>query len=753
MAKKVLIKRVIVITLIALMLLSIVLPAIAFAGDSIVDRDPDSVVNTGGSGSDSIWDDENLQAEDLYGNVEADNGMLTKLFIWLIQELMHGLNSIFGLHDPVTLFFNVSPEDIYSDYSDVAYSASYWSGRDVSKEEMVEKKKERLEKHLYVDPKEGFLFMFGENEKKIILGVMQTFEKFLQIPYAVAIAMVGFLIFMKGIGSDERSTGKVLLTGILLYPLLMRFFPYLFEPIFWLNDTIVRALGSVLMNPSFINPGKAVLTRPFVTILIDSGTGINSLSGILAALVLFIMTGIINFQYFVRRFMLALLIMMFPIVAFLQIFPGTRGTFRLWWSEFTANLFLQSAHAMVYVLFVGYVYNAKLPLIPVIAMLTTLSTMSTFVRSLMGCQPGSGVSGAIGGVMGISALMGAGKIAKDMVGGLGRKGRFATDAPSAGGGGRGLYAGDTGMGVSRGEMAADYVDTDMGDIVDEGIGVEDGVVETGTTEGLGMGGGSTATLESTGTVASEARERPEGLSQTGLAWGLKPRVERANWKASLGRTAATAGIGMGAYVGAIVGGAAMGPAGVGLGAYAASMGMRPVVAAGDRIVGVVSNYKSRQEIVEDIMVRRELPMDEAMAFAATGIEMTPEEVQYDKELYEQYMNFANISGFDAFHKPPKPRLPEEEVENIRVLAARERERFMEQNPGAGIVATNQHILDNVIRPSIETYFRENPPTPPESGTGGDQDGPGSTPTEPNIGHDRRTVDDIHNPSDVVGNII
>ena len=104
-------KKVFIILLTAMILASSLVPAVVYAGDSIVDRDPDSVLEG------NVWDDEDVEPEELWGDVKEDNGMLTKLFIWLVQEIMHGLNAFLGLHDPVTLFFNISPEVIYSDYA------------------------------------------------------------------------------------------------------------------------------------------------------------------------------------------------------------------------------------------------------------------------------------------------------------------------------------------------------------------------------------------------------------------------------------------------------------------------------------------------------------------------------------------------------------------------------------------------------------------------------------------------------------
>ncbi len=736
-------KKVFIILLTAMILASSLVPAVVYAGDSIVDRDPDSVLEG------NVWDDEDVEPEELWGDVKEDNGMLTKLFIWLVQEIMHGLNAFLGLHDPVTLFFNISPEVIYSDYA--------------LDEEGEQKRADRLERHLYIDPDEGFLFMFSDNEKNVILGVMNTFEKVLQIPYVLAVAIVGFLIFIKGGGSDDRSVGKILLMGILIYPILLKFFPYLFEPIFWVNDALVRAVGSVLMNPNFVNAGKSILTRPFVTALIDSGTGLNSLGALLGTVILFFITAILNFQYFVRRFMLAILIMMFPIVAFLQIFPGTRGTFRMWWSEFMANLFLQPAHAIVYTLFIGYVYNASLPFVPMVAMLMTLSTISTFVRNLMGCKPGSGVSGMVGGMMGIGAIMGAARIGRQTFQGISNIGKSSDFNTETGftGTGSSISPGTTTGGVDHGVAAAGAAGVGADIVSEEGV-------DEGSEVGLGeMGGPDDSPPTGVGGVGEEGttlgdREARE-LSTTGQrAWGFRPSNEDPNWKATVLRGVGKAAAGGAIFVGAMAGGGAMGSAGLGVGALAASKGVGLAVGGADRVAGVYNNFRARNEIINDTMKRRGMNRQDATIFAATGVQATPEEVKMDDELNRQYRNFRyqNFSSIatsagnlgekgrkvkDTIF-PSENGMPQSEIEGVRLEAAQERERYMEQNPSAGMVDVNQHILDNVIRPSVETYNAEHTPYEPFK----DMEGQQMTMDDYMAPRQLTTDDFVNNIDDVLG---
>ena len=188
----------------------------------------------------------------------------------------------------------------------------------------------------------------------------------------MAVAAIGLSIIIGSIYAKDLTYLKRTIGGILLFPAFLRFFPALLEPLFWLNYTIIRAVGSLaqeVTTPSgeLVSP----LSQPFVTILIGSGTNIGALGVLIGTALLLFLLALLNHQYFIRRMILAVLIVMFPIVAFLQIFPGNRQTLQMWWSEFTSNLLLQSAHAIVYLLFISYVYQAQLPFLPVLAMMGT----------------------------------------------------------------------------------------------------------------------------------------------------------------------------------------------------------------------------------------------------------------------------------------------------------------------------------------------------------------------------------------------
>lgn len=609
-----------------------------------------------------------------WGDVHPDNSIVARIFTNVVKAIIESLWKYFGIHDPVTLFFNVDPKIIFNDSS-------------------IDP--EKLNKTLYVDPEEAYLYTFNDKERSMINSVFDAFQDFLKIPYAVAVSIVGLIIFMQGFGAQERSAAKTLIGGMLMFPAMLKFFPYVLEPLFWLNYTIIRAIGSVLMNPEGLGWTVSPLTRPFVTILIGSGTELGSLGVVIGTLCLFVMTSLINFQYFVRRFMLALLIMMFPVVAFLQIFPGTRHTFRMWWSEFTANLFLQSAHAMVYLMFVTYVYEAKLPFVPVMAMLATLNSMTVFIRNLMGCRPGSGVASIASSMVGLSALLGAARITKGIIGGIGKSiPAYSTAEPPRGSGG---------------------VSSDKGSSTQS-------LTETAQTEGVSEGIQTTGEVVTAGETATQLPQQPAGSpsgseSLKGPVWGLKPRLPSSSVFSLIGKTAVGVGTVGAVAAGALVGGAAMGPAGLGIGAMTATELMEVATGIGNRGVGLVNNYIAREKIIADVMKKHpELDREQAAVFAATGVNATPEEIKYDDVMRKQYANFMNITGikeqYEGMPKIPKPHFIEsslksnetkkieEKIENIRAKTARERELYLNSNPTAAPQDVNRYILENVIRPEL-----------------------------------------------------
>ncbi len=635
------------------------------------------------------WQDPDALSATYWGDIQPDDSIFSRMFSMLVQGIMKTFLTYFGLNDPVTLFFGVDPNDIFkpSQGSDQANI-----------------NQERIDRSLYVDPEEGFLYTFNDKEAGMINTIFDTLSQVLRIPFVIGFVIIGTMMLLNSINADERTNVKALAGGLIMFPLMLKFFPYLLEPLFWLNYTLVRVFGSLIADPSVSNIAldAAPLTRPFVTLMIGSGTGVGSLGVLIGTLILFLLTALLNFQYFVRRVMLSLLIIMFPIVAFLQIFPGTRTTFRLWWSEFLSNLFLQSAHALVYVLFVNYLYNTKLPFIPVVAMLMSLNAMTAFVRSLLGAQHASGAMGMAGSILGISALMGAARIAGGVMGHLGQSGRYSGEEP---------------IQARGGSLESTVpIQGEAGTVLAENsAGVEPASVETGSEVTVPVPESAPAGMTVQMATASAPTSVQDLQDNIGPMWGFKPRVPVRTFAGVAGKALAGTAIAAGGFAGAMLGGAAIGAPGIGLGAMIGTRAAGVPVRVAEYSVGIVNNYATREKILEDTIRKHpelvvpgdteeaiEQTRQNAAVFAATGVKASLDEIQYDETMRQQYTNFMNFTGFESLHNRYKTdELPEKDVEEIRTIAARAREDVVKANPGISPQELNYRILEDYIRPERE----------------------------------------------------
>lgn len=714
------------------------------------------------AGEDSVWNenfDDNpelfIPGADLEVRQERES-MINRMMTGAVETFAASMWVMFGLHDPVTLFFSICPVAIHSSPANA----------------IEELDPEMLASSLYVNPETAFLYMFSEDEEAMIKGIFGILGDYLIIPYSLLVIIIGGFMILRNTSSEDRATSKVLIVGLFLFPLLLRFVPYLFEPLFWLNDTIVRALGSYLIaHPLLGAEGEAVLARPFVTILISSGTNIGFIGAAAASLVLVIMSGILNLQYFVRRFMLALLVMIFPIVAFMQIYPGTRHTLQLWWSEFGANLFLQSAHAMVYVLFVHYVYVAQLPIIPVFAMMTTLSSMTLFIRSLMGVQQSSGVAGMMGGMMGVGSIMGAMKIFGGIARGVGKgASSVVTESPSgssggpsspaSAGGGSGGGGGGSGVSSARGGStgnlgmlpARSNSDTETSKSQPLSVNADDlsdkpGKKKNNNDDDKKKKREEEEEMDKNRKDDKNFGEAPD--SNTGPVWGAKPRVQPKRIGQMAANVAAKTAMGVGAFTGAYLGGAAMGPAGIGVGAMVGTKVTGMGVEAADNVAGSIGGSVAKKRIVDDVMRKNpemfpitgnsDLDRDarqRATVYAATGVNATPAEVGYDDAMRRQYINFNDNFGYqhaiedmalqsnhalsNMMNRYANDSSLAQRLSNkidIRNKAAQERESFIRQNPQASLAESNQHVLNETIRPRLAA-LQQNMNRGSDSGGGG-----------------------------------
>lgn len=271
--------------------------------------------------------------------------------------------------------------------------------------------------------------IFTDEEMKIVSALYDTFQRYLPIWLCVMVVLVGLMLVFAGFGGDPRTTAKQYISGILLVCFLFAYGPKLMDMVFDAAYVMVEIINALVREQAaargvtlpqsllgallagFMHKDTSVFTAGFD--LAEIMSRINLVSGLMYAIILFLTfvgAGLLNWQYIVRKITLAILIFMFPFCAGMAVFPNTRGVLRMWFSEFFANVFLVTAHAIVYGFLILVVMSPGKTLSPleIIIFLVGINGVVGIVRGMFGAQQsGKGM----GSILGISSLMGVGRMA------------------------------------------------------------------------------------------------------------------------------------------------------------------------------------------------------------------------------------------------------------------------------------------------------------------------------------------------------
>lgn len=141
-----------------------------------------------------------------------------------------------------------------------------------------------------------------------------------------------------------------------------------------------------------------------------SATQIGSLPLTILLLMAGMMLLSLNYQYVMRIIILGLLILIFPIVTTITIFPAYRHALQTWMKEFVAQVTLQLAHALAlgvfFVLIITPGFGNGGTFWLMIAYFAGLPAIANLIRELLGLQGGigGGAMGVAAGMAGISSL-------------------------------------------------------------------------------------------------------------------------------------------------------------------------------------------------------------------------------------------------------------------------------------------------------------------------------------------------------------
>lgn len=206
------------------------------------------------------------------------------------------------------------------------------------------------------------------------------FRNMALIGYMIILVYIGIKILLTSTTADKKANYKdtfmYWVTGILI----LFFFPYIMKYAIYINDAIVKTIGSdfrVVRTTSLVITEKndGYLYTDFENAIdFDSGNDYMSKIGKMAedteklgiAIAYMVLTWqlvMMVVYYYKRMFVVAFLIIVFPLIAFTFVWDklndGKSQALSAWTKEFLISVFVQSFHAIVYV-FVSYTIYATL---------------------------------------------------------------------------------------------------------------------------------------------------------------------------------------------------------------------------------------------------------------------------------------------------------------------------------------------------------------------------------------------------------
>lgn len=250
---------------------------------------------------------------------------------------------------------------------------------------------------------------FTDGEYSAIGLIYERLRSFFPIPFVLATCLAGVLMLFSSTNTNSRLTAKDYLTGIFLCALLLQFGHYLWEFVFGLNSYLVEIFYSTIEG--------RIVGKGFIDTLCRWDTASFGMAAI--AFVTVISVAILTWQYVLRKIMLAILLLIFPVVTLASMFPQTRGVLGLWFKELMANLFLQTGHAAAFALFILFTANgASFWLL--LAFLLGMNSIASLVRRVIGAESaGNGVLGMSGTLLGIGSIMALGRMGSSLLGAKG----------------------------------------------------------------------------------------------------------------------------------------------------------------------------------------------------------------------------------------------------------------------------------------------------------------------------------------------
>lgn len=343
-------------------------------------------------------------AQDEEGRVELQEKLrgrsaAERIFAGIIASFTQSLYELLGIRDPLELIFDYKPLIGF-----------------------------RGEEH-YQPRSELYLGLFGKTDGGLIADMYNYLIRYSPILFTIILSVIGLYLVIFATTSDTRVNLKDLMHGIIAGLFALAIGPYLMDFIFdvvYAGVEVVKHFIDQKLTARGMETPKSLIGVMIEGLLVQAGdhvrdgidvnvvlSGITSLGYIVVIFVVFLGAGIINFQYIMRKITIALLIIIFPVVAMVSVLPTRRRALQTWFTEFIASASLVLIHAVVYGFLiltfttVGRAFNVFETAVYILG----ISTITAYIRRIFGANSGGFISNAAGiaGLGAVIGLMGLGK--------------------------------------------------------------------------------------------------------------------------------------------------------------------------------------------------------------------------------------------------------------------------------------------------------------------------------------------------------
>jgi hypothetical protein len=245
-----------------------------------------------------------------------------------------------------------------------------------------------------------FLHTFSEAEFGALSEYYDKINEFVPVSLVVVIVLLGMGALYTSATPNAKISFREYAMGLFIGLFALKFGIFLLTVIFDINFAVVKFFQWVAGNH---------LEGTFISTMADTNT--NTLGQVIIAFVATVSVGIINWQYTLRKVIIAILIGLIPVVAIISMYPAKRNSLECWFKEMISQVFIQTAHAIAVSFAVLFIHGADIDFWPKLACISALPSIAILVRKIIGAESGGeGFTGAMGTMLGVGSMLALGRM-------------------------------------------------------------------------------------------------------------------------------------------------------------------------------------------------------------------------------------------------------------------------------------------------------------------------------------------------------